>query len=141
MKKYLQTLAAAAVTTVAMSGGAYAGAQLDPVRGVVLVNTGSGFLPASGPVALKAGDRVMVNPESKANIAFADGCAVPVTAGQVVTISGASPCSARAQGGGGYEPFLIGGLGAGFGIFAISQGLRNENTNYCLPNVTGLPVC
>lgn len=100
----------AAVITCNVSA-ALAGAELVRSQGTVLVNTGEGFqksfapmvlkhgaraIPADGPMSLKAGDRVLVSAHSSAELRYADGCRVPLTAKQMVTISTRSPCSYKA---------------------------------------------
>lgn len=84
-------------------------------KGVVMVNSGVGYRAVSGATSLKAGDRVMLNSGSSASLRFADGCRVPLQAGQVYTVSKASPCKFRAQAGAaGAGLGLAAGAGSGF---------------------------
>ena len=57
------------------------------------VNQGEGFIPVSGPLALVAGDRVMVGKDSFAVVSYAE-CAVSLSQSTVVTVSDAAPCAA-----------------------------------------------
>lgn len=116
-----------ALGTVAASS-AMAGAQLTKIDGRVLVNKGTGYSQAAPASSLKVGDRIMVNPGSKATLRFADGCTIPVKPGSVVTIGTTSPCSFKAQnnenGNNPYLPFIVGGgaaVLAGLGIWALTN--------------------
>ena len=81
-----------------LAGNAAVAATLQPIEGKISVNTGAGFQPVSGEVNIKTGDTVMVSPEGSARIIYADGCAINVRPGAVVTIGQGSPCAAVPMG-------------------------------------------
>jgi hypothetical protein len=99
---------------VSLSAPAIA-ATLGSVQGTVMVNRGGGYQPVYGPTELNPGDLVVVNPGGSAQIAYSDGCSVPVQVGGVVTVGAQSPCATQATGPGGP------GLGSP-GIFALGVG-------------------
>ena len=70
-------------------------AQLDSIKGSVMVSQGGKFVPVSSTTALQAGDRV-VAANGQAQVTFADGCAVSVAPQAMVTLGAASPCAASA---------------------------------------------
>lgn len=121
------------VASAMMASSAMAGAKLTDINGGVLVNTGIGYKRVLTASTLKIGDRVMVNPGSKATLTFADGCSVPVSAGAIVTIGKTSPCAFKAQNNNGenpYLPYIVGGAGAiltGLGIWAMT---REDNNGF-----------
>jgi len=63
------------------------------VKGSVLVNHGTGFLPVTAPTPLRIGDTVMARPGGSATLRYADGCKVDVIPGTVLTLENISPCS------------------------------------------------
>lgn len=73
-------------------------ATVQPIAGTISVNTGEGFKPAVGETNISTGDTVMVSPEGSARIIYADGCAIQVRPGAVVTIGQGSPCAAVPMG-------------------------------------------
>jgi hypothetical protein len=59
----------------------------------VLVNQGTGFIPATESMHLKLGDKVFVGPEASASINYtADNCVIAAPAGRVLTVNLLSPC-------------------------------------------------
>ncbi|MGE3247183.1 MAG: hypothetical protein AB7F96_09705 [Beijerinckiaceae bacterium] len=114
-----QVIAIAAILLSTLTQ-AHAGAAIVSHEGVVMVNNGSGYRPASGSMSLVTGDRVLVTPKSKALLGYADGCMVPVNAGRLVTISRVSPCSVKAactaQTAGACSSVLANGFGSGTGL-------------------------
>ena len=100
---------------VSLSAPAIA-ATLGSVQGTVMVNRGGGYQPVYGPTEVNPGDLVVVNPGGSAQIAYADGCSVPVQTGGVVTVGAQSPCATQTTGPGGP------GLGSP-GIFALGVGV------------------
>ena len=100
-------------------------AQLDAVKGSVMVNQGGKYVPASSATALKAGDRVVAM-NGQAQVNFADGCVVSVAPQAVVTLGDKSPCGASAGLVRGAEPAQIFGLNGFTGaavVFLIGLGL------------------
>lgn len=67
---------------------------LDPVRGDVTINQGTGFRRVTETMQVSMGDAVMVGPGDSAWIVYDDNCVVEVKSGAVVTIAGVSPCEA-----------------------------------------------
>lgn len=73
-------------------------ATVEPVEGEVAINRGDGvFRHATGSVEATIGDSLMVTPGGLARIIYADGCAVELKPGTVVTITAESPCKAPAD--------------------------------------------
>lgn len=68
-------------------------AQLDSIKGSVMVSQGGKYVPASAATGLKAGDRVVAM-NGQAQVNFADGCVVSVAPQAMVTLGDASPCAA-----------------------------------------------
>jgi len=67
-------------------------AQITSITGKVFVNQGAGFVPASGSMALKLGDKVFIGPEASASITYlADNCKIIAPAG-VHSVNLLSPC-------------------------------------------------
>ena len=62
-------------------------------KGKVLVNKGEEFVPAAEGTRLKAGDRVMVQDDSHADIQFDDDCEYEIPENRIVTIPDRSPCA------------------------------------------------
>lgn len=89
-------------------------------KGVVLVNTGNGFVRINGPTEVKPGDMVMVN-EGNAQVSYNSGSVANLQPGQVYTIGneaavGAEVGAAGAAGGiGGLSTtaLVVGGLAIG----------------------------
>lgn len=123
-----------ALGTVVVSSAAV-GAELTKVDGGVMVNRGVGDTQAAPATSLKAGDRVMVNPGSKATLKFADGCTIPVNPGSVVTIGKTSPCAFKAQGIAGIPTtaLVIGGAGAALVGIGIYSATKNDDKFVSVP--------
>lgn len=92
MGRGLRTIACAVAMSVAASGMAQA-AFIEGIVGQVQVDFGQGFVPVTTPAALKAGDRIMVGPNSKAQIQYPGGCYTDVLAGRVVVVRGENTCA------------------------------------------------
>lgn len=71
-------------------------AQVGNFHGKVLVNQGKGYQPLVGPLALKAGDSVMVGEESFATVSYND-CTVSLSEPTVFTVGEAAPCAKGAK--------------------------------------------
>ena len=67
---------------------------LNPVRGDVTINQGSGFRRVTEEMQVNVGDAVMVGPGDSAWLVYDDSCVVEVKSGAVVTVAGVSPCEA-----------------------------------------------
>lgn len=67
-------------------------AQVGNFHGKVLVNQGEGFVPVSGPLALKAGDTVMIGEQSFATVSYGE-CSVALTSPTVFSVTKAAPCA------------------------------------------------
>lgn len=83
----------AGVLSLALAGAAHAAgaAQLSSVSGRVLIGRDGKLAPAAAG-ALKAGDRVIAA-DGAAQLTWADGCAVTLKAGAMITLSATSPCA------------------------------------------------
>jgi hypothetical protein len=93
MRKKLFVGALATVLAASTAHSAVHVAQLGDVQGKVLVNRGEGFAPASGMIALNAGDKVMVGKDGSATLAYAGAdCSVSLAPATVVTIGEIAPC-------------------------------------------------
>ena len=142
METAIRRLSAAVVgLVVAMCAfGAHA-ASLSSVRGQVLVNSGKGFEPADENRPLKAGDSVVAEPNSSAQIVY-DGClVVNVEPGSVVLVAesgesapGAAPCpteatSAAGSTGSGFSAagLAVGGLAAAGAVGIVSAVSNRSN--------------
>ena len=81
-------------------------AFLDQIQGKVLVDSGTGFKPVTGPIVVKAGDRVMAQADGSAIVKYSGNCVAEVKAGAVVYVVGEGACGA-------VDPGTAGGLEAG----------------------------
>jgi hypothetical protein len=72
-------------------------ALLTEISGGVLVDSGEGFMPVSGDVRLKLGDRVLVTKEGEAVLSYGGNCSFPLQAPSMTTIE-PTACSATTQG-------------------------------------------
>ena len=59
----------------------------------VMVNAGEEFRPATEGMRLKAGDRIMVQDDSAADVQFDDECEYEAQENRIVTIPDRSPCA------------------------------------------------
>lgn len=85
----------AASLALGVSGSAFAAsgiADITSAEGKVLLNAGEGFVPVSGPVALKVGDKVLLGKGGFATVSFKD-CAVSLDKPTVFTVTKNAPCS------------------------------------------------
>jgi hypothetical protein len=92
---------AVVVAAVAVPVSAYAAsapvALLTQIRGVVLVDAGEGFAPASEDVRLKLGDRVMVTKDGQAVLSYGGDCSFPLQAPSMTTVE-ETACAMTTQG-------------------------------------------
>jgi hypothetical protein len=63
-----------------------AAATVEVVQGKVSVNQGQGYKQVAAASAVSPGDQVMAAPDGRGRIVYADGCAVDVYPGAVVTV-------------------------------------------------------
>lgn len=127
---------------LALSSAAGA-ASLTGVQGSIMVNSGSGYFMATGPVELKIGDMVLANPGSAGQLKFPDGCNVPLQQGVVITVGTTSPCAVHADGqqqpGPGADSFgsgalIVGGLVIAGGIgLALASGGGSSSSSPASP--------
>jgi hypothetical protein len=73
-------------------------ASLNVSQGEVLLSRGAGYETIKGSVDLLIGDTVLGKPGSAAQLAFADGCTVPLTVGTVFRVGTTSPCKVHGAG-------------------------------------------
>jgi len=91
----------AAAATLLLSASAFAQAP-DPVatladfHGHVLVNQGDEFVPATKGMALRPGDRIMVQKDSEAELKFKDECPSEVGENKIYTVPDRSNCAGGA---------------------------------------------
>jgi len=90
----IRRIAVAASVGLLLSGQAMAAeaVRLGAVSGSVMVNQNGRFAPAARGTVLRAGDRVMAT-EGSANLIYADGCNVAVSARSMATVGAVSPCA------------------------------------------------
>lgn len=108
--------------------GASSAATLTPLQGQVLLNRGGGYQPVSGPVEVKAGDSILVNPDGLAQLAYEDCATYEIKPGDVVYVSEkeAVPCAggtiggAAGLGGLGANGLVIGGLAVAVGVGIVA---------------------
>jgi hypothetical protein len=114
-----------AVSIFAMTSPSFA-ADVVPIEGTPLVNSGNGFRPVAGATGLAPGDRVMVSPGGSAKIVYSDKCVVAVLPGRVVAVTPDPPCM-FAKGAVKAEPYTVGpeiaviGVGVGIGICLLAN--------------------
>jgi hypothetical protein len=112
-------------------------ATVVPVTGTPQVNSGSGFRQVNGATEVATGDQVMVPPNGRAEIIYADNCRIPVTPGQVVVVNAVAPCVPANAYGADYQvpvykapppppednSYLLGGaaVGVGVGIWVLTK--------------------
>jgi hypothetical protein len=65
---------------------AMSAATVNVVKGQVSVNQGQGYKHVAGAAAVSTGDQVMAAPGSRGRIVYANGCAVDVYPGAIVTV-------------------------------------------------------
>ncbi len=93
MKLVGMLVAASLALGVSASAFAASGiATLSSAEGKVLLNAGKGFVPVTGPVALKVGDKVLLGKDGFATVAFKD-CAVSLDKPTVFTVTKNAPCA------------------------------------------------
>lgn len=93
-------------------------AFVENIVGDVKVDFGQGFVPVKTPASLKAGDRVMIGPNSSAQIQYPGGCFTTVPVGKVVTVAAENTCALtnQATDAGGTTGVGTGGVVAGVAI-------------------------
>jgi hypothetical protein len=61
-------------------------ATVEVVKGKMLINQGQGYKEIAAASAVSTGDQVMASPASRGRILYADGCAIDVGPGAIVTV-------------------------------------------------------
>lgn len=92
----MKTVATLSLFTAFFAASALAAepvASLDGIQGTVLVNQGEKFITAEPGMSLASGDRILIMVGGQANLAFTDGCSLPLSAGSLTTVPAASTCS------------------------------------------------
>src|SRR5690242_10563991 len=69
-------------------------ATVDSIKGRVLLDRGDGFQVLTASTTADAGAKIMAGPGGSAKVLYADGCAIEVRPGAVVTVGAKSPCTA-----------------------------------------------
>lgn len=93
-RRYVAVSTAGLLLVAGQASAAAATANLDSVRGQVMVSQGAGFVQTSGST-LKPGDRVVAMGDGWARVNYADGCVVGVAPKAMATIGAQSPCAAK----------------------------------------------
>lgn len=101
-------------------------ATIEPGKGDLTINQGSGFQPVNTRVDANIGDSVMVAPGGTATVVYDDGCKVDVQPGAVTTIASISPCASGsyAEDDNWTGALIMGtaaGVALGFGIYEAAQ--------------------
>lgn len=91
---------AVAVLTAFVSSTVLA-ATVQPGKGRVSINSGSGYVPVRSPTQANVGDLVMASPGSSAQIVYNAQCSVAVRPGQIVAIASEPPCHKTAS----FDPY------------------------------------
>lgn len=68
-------------------------AEIVPIKGEVLANTGTGYQPIGGRTKLNEGDSVIAAPGAQGSLVYADGCTLEVVPGMVAWVEPKPPCS------------------------------------------------
>lgn len=134
-------LFAAAVMSLVSAAKA---ANLQILKGEVLLSHGDGYRAVQAPTEVLVGDTIVSRPDSSAKITFADGCAVYLGMGMVFTVESQSPCgSGRSdQGETGAVPSrnsdetLVGGDG-GWGAGTETLAASDETQTNVMPYLLG----
>lgn len=90
------TFGAVALVMSLIFGSAAHAATVKTIEGEVFINRGNGYEHVSGTSQAKVGDSVMVRPDGVGQIVYADGCAVTVRPGSVVSVDSRSSCKTKA---------------------------------------------
>lgn len=106
----LRTYLISAALSLALTVSAGAATQLPAVgvvkgtAGKVLVNSGSGFVPAGPATQVNVGDKIMLGEDGQATLWLtAQKCAVPLSPFQVTTVSADMGCQPAALNGAGMD--------------------------------------
>lgn len=91
--KGLGSFVLAALVAAAPSAWAQV-AEVHPLRGEILVQTGSGYKAIQGAVEVRPGDAAIAAPDAIARLVYADGCSVDVVPGSIAWVRARSPCQA-----------------------------------------------
>jgi hypothetical protein len=138
--KILGTAALAAICVLSSTATSWANedvASIADMKGKVLVNAGSGFVPAEAGMALSAGDKILVGKDSFASIAYPE-CTIAVEKPGVTSVVSAPVCDLGANAavitpaGHSYLPppqalAIVGGVVVSTTVIAIAGGLGDDN--------------
>jgi hypothetical protein len=81
---------AAASSAVALGAQA---AEIRPLRGEILVNSGAGYRVIEASVEIEVGSAIFARPQAHARLIYADGCSVEIVPGSVIWVRPRSPCA------------------------------------------------
>ncbi len=116
-RSMLMGLVALTVVSSAVEAATLAG-----VTGRVLVNRGSGFVPAADGTQLNSGDRVLTPRNGTARIVYNPACVEEVPSGRTSTVQDPPPC---AGGLGQAGLVLLGVAGVATGIIVLTKDSDN----------------
>ena len=89
-------VAAFAAVGMLLAGQAHAGdaalAQVNAVKGSVVVSQNGKLVSAASTTGLRAGDRIVAK-DGQASVKFSDGCEVTLKPQAMLTVGSASPCA------------------------------------------------
>lgn len=68
-------------------------AEILPIKGEVLANTGTGYQPVGDRMKLNEGDAVIAAAGSQGSLVYEGGCTVDVVPGMVAWVESKPPCS------------------------------------------------
>jgi hypothetical protein len=95
-----RTIAVVCATILGGFASVAEAATLNVNHGEVLLSRGAGYQTVKGSADLLVGDTVLGKPDSAAQIAFADGCTIPLGVGTVFRVGTMSPCKPHSAGAG-----------------------------------------
>lgn len=96
MARTLRSIVGAVALGLATISAAHA-AFVEGIVGQVSVDFGQGFVPVTTSATLKPGDRIMVGPNSSAQIQYPGGCFTAVIPGKVSVVGSENTCTLANQ--------------------------------------------
>lgn len=107
-------------------------ATVQPGKGTVSINGGSGYVPVRGPTHARVGDLIMASPGGSAQIVYNTQCSVAVKPGQIVAIASEPPCHKQVS----FDPYGTRMNAGGY----MGKGFAEPPTRRVIPWVPILAV-